>query len=112
MKIRTIVSLQRQTGTAVPAKCETKCSTKHCRCEKHQKQAEVKRVVVLSPATDTKRKGERKPTECRGVKVKRTRVARLAKSQVLCLLQLISIACEDACGLNGNYSSDTDGVVI
>ncbi len=69
IKIRTIVSLQRQTGTAVPSRCETKCSTKHCRCEKHQQQAEVMRVLVLISATDTKRKGERKRAECRGVEV-------------------------------------------
>ena len=38
-------------------------------CGKHPQQAEVMRVLVLISATDTKRKGERKRTECRGVEV-------------------------------------------
>jgi hypothetical protein len=94
MKIRTAVRLQRQTGTAVPAKCETKCSTKHCRCEKHQKQAEVKQGVVLSNLRPRLTEKAAQAAECKGVEVKRTQVARLVKSQVLYVLQPMSIACE------------------
>jgi hypothetical protein len=73
---------------------------------------EVKQGVVLSNLRPRLTEKAAQAAECKGVEVKRTQVARLVKSQVLCLLQPMSTACEDACGLNGNYNSDADGVVI
>ena len=58
-------------------------------CGKHPQQAEVKQGVVLSNLRPRLTEKAAQAAECKGVEVKRTRVARLAKSQVLYMLQTI-----------------------